>query len=132
MKIRFSRYLKLRGYWRSIPFCPDSLKASDQLPEEISKAPPTEDIDPVVEPRLGWYRPLELGLCDESYLGNGCSLLDDEDAGENSGEAALSTDFGGAGVDMMFLSRPARPLQGSSAVSITSTTGHRGIIAGGG
>jgi hypothetical protein len=57
--------------------------------------------------------------------------LGDDDVGENSGDVALSTDLRGAGEDIALLSRPRRPLKGSSAVSITSTSGHRGIIASG-
>jgi hypothetical protein len=88
-------------------------------------------MEPAIEPRLGWYRPLELGLCEDSCLGKGYSFVRDGEAGENSGDAALSAGVRGAEEDMMILSRPRRPLEGSSAVSITFTSDHRGIIAGG-
>lgn len=59
----------------------------------MSKAPPTEDMEPVIEPCLDGYLPLEFGLCEDSYLGNGYSLLRDGEDGENIGDIALSTDF---------------------------------------
>jgi hypothetical protein len=35
------------------PFCPDSRTASDQLLEDVSNAPPTEETDPAVDGRRG-------------------------------------------------------------------------------
>jgi hypothetical protein len=95
----------------------------------VSKAPPIEDMDPDVEPRLGWYLPLELGLCEDSYRGKAYSLLGDAVDGESSGDGKVSVFLRGWGEDMMILSRPQRPLEGSSTVSITFTGSHRGIIA---
>jgi hypothetical protein len=69
-----------------LPFCPDSLIASDQLPDEVSRAPPTEETEPAVEGRRVWNRPLEFGLWDDSYRGKGYSLFEDGDAGERIGD----------------------------------------------
>jgi hypothetical protein len=98
--------------WKGSPFCPVSRTASDQLLDEVSNAPPIDDMDPEVEPRLGWYLPLELGLCEDSYRGKAYSLLGDAVDGESSGDGNASTFLPGWGEDMMIISRPRKPLEG--------------------
>jgi hypothetical protein len=45
---------------KTVPFCPDSFNPCQCV--EVSSDPPIECIELAVEPRLGWYLPLEPGL----------------------------------------------------------------------
>ena len=53
VEVQLANISSCTDHLRGIPFWPDSPTDSDQLLDEISKAPPTEEIDPVADPRLG-------------------------------------------------------------------------------